>query len=292
MGVWFAKKATGIGPDRPGGRVLGACASARLHGAGRCRGDAGVAIAAGAASAPARRPGVLAMLMAGSYWGTVLGFAVSGVLAQHLGWRVALMCMGAPGVVLGALAWLTLSEPEEPKPAQTLPRVWLSDWLPVVRTARFIDATMAVASGEILGWAAFAWLLSFYQRSYGMTPSEIGFWLAGAVGVGAAVGALAGGVLATRLSVRWPGAAMWLSFWTTLASAPLLTAAFMTDSKALSLLCVQLSGVTGAVCMGPDCRHRAGIGGPPQARHAGRAVWHREHAARPGGRAAAGRRGE
>jgi predicted MFS family arabinose efflux permease len=204
-----------------------------------------------AASAPARRPGVLAMLTAGSYGGTVLGFALSGVLAQQLGWRAALMCLGAPGVVLGALVWLTLSEPEEPRPAQTLPRVWLSDWLPVVRTARFIDATMAVASGEILGWAAFAWLPSFYQRSYGMTPSEIGFWLAGAVGVGAAVGAIAGGALTTRLSVRWPGAGMWLSFWTTLASAPLLTAAFMTDSKAISLLCVLLSGVTGAVCMGP-----------------------------------------
>ncbi len=68
---------------------------------------------------------------------------------------------------------------------------------------------------------------------------------------GAAVGALAGGALANRLAARWPGAAMWLSFWTTLASAPLMIAAFLTDSKLVSLLCVLLSGVTGAVCMGP-----------------------------------------
>jgi MFS family permease len=62
---------------------------------------------------------------------------------------------------------------------------------------------------------------------------------------------LAGGALANRLAARWPGAAMWLSFWTTLASAPLMIAAFLTDSKLVSLLCVLLSGVTGAVCMGP-----------------------------------------
>jgi predicted MFS family arabinose efflux permease len=202
-----------------------------------------------AATAPARRPGVLATLIAGSYGGTVLGFAVSGVLAQHLGWRLALICLGAPGVLLGALAWLTLAEPAE---AQTeKPSCARLDWLPAVRTANFIDATMAVASGEILGWAAFAWLPSFYQRSYGMSASETGFWLAGAVGAGAAVGALAGGALANRLAARWPGAGLWLSFWTTLASAPLMTAAFLTDSKAVSLLCVLLSGVTGAVCMGP-----------------------------------------
>ncbi|MEJ0047635.1 MAG: hypothetical protein WDN04_17075 [Rhodospirillales bacterium] len=67
-------------------------------------------------------------------------------------------------------------------------------------------------------------LPSFFQRSFGMGPQEIGFWLAGAMGGGSAVGALAGGAVANRLYTRSPRAGLWLGFWTTLASAPLLTA--------------------------------------------------------------------
>jgi MFS family permease len=110
---------------------------------------------------------------------------------------------------------------------------------------------MAVASGEILGWAVVIWLPSYYQRSYGMTPAEIGFWLAGAVGAGSAVGALAGGWLTNRTHARGQAAGMWLSFWCALASAPLLTAAFVTGTQSVSLACVLASGVAGAVCVGP-----------------------------------------
>jgi MFS family permease len=204
----------------------------------------------------ARRPGVLAILISGSYLGTVLGFLGTGAIAEILGWRSALIWMGIPGVVLGVVIWLTFKEPQEAMPpreaaAETVRRAWLTEWLPVVRQRVFFDAAMTVASGSVLGWVTVSWLPAFFHRSYAMGLEEIGFWLASTAGVGAAAGALAGGAISNRLYGRSPQAGLWLGFWTTMASAPLLTAAFVTDSKALCLTCVIASGVTGSVCMGP-----------------------------------------
>jgi predicted MFS family arabinose efflux permease len=206
-----------------------------------------------AAFPPLQRTAALANLVSGSYFGTVLGFATAGVLAQSLGWRAALVGLGVPGVILGAVVWLTLDDPQEEQHDATPlgGYSWLMEWIRIVLQKDFVDATMAVASASILGWASIAWLPSFFQRSYGMKQAEIGFWLAGAMGIGAAVGAMAGGVAARRLNERSPRGGLWLAFWTTLASAPLLTAAFVTGSKAACLALIIASGVTGSVCIGP-----------------------------------------
>ena len=203
----------------------------------------------------AQLAGALSIFGAGSYLGTVLGFAVAGTVTQHFGWRAAMIWMGVPGLILAALVWLTLEERQEgaapPATAEAGKRAWLGEWIPIVRQPVFLDATMTVASASILGWAVIAWMPSFFQRRYGMGPEEIGFWLAGAMGVGAAVGALAGGAAANLWYSRFPRAGLWLSFWATLASAPLLTMAFVLDNKAACLACVMASTVTGAICMGP-----------------------------------------
>ncbi len=203
----------------------------------------------------ARRPGVFAILLSGSYLGTMLGFAGAGVIAQTLGWRAALIWIGIPGLILGLVVWRTMEEPQETRspeePARRAGNAWLTEWIPLVRQKVFFDATMTVASASILGWVTAAWLPSFFYRSYGMGPAEAGFWLAGVKGFGSAVGALAGGAVASNLYARDPRAGLWLGFWTTLASAPLLTLAFVTDSLAVSLTCMTASVITGAVCMGP-----------------------------------------
>ena len=128
---------------------------------------------------------------------------------------------------------------------------WLRGVAAILRQPTFVDAAITVASAAILGWALVAWLPAFLARSYGVGPEEAGFWLAGVLGVGTAIGALVGGAAADLFYARAPNAGLWLGFWTTLLSAPVLTLAFIAHSKALSLACVMVSGVTGAVCMGP-----------------------------------------
>ncbi len=208
-----------------------------------------------AAYMPSRRAGALAWLVAASYAGTTIGFALAGVLCHWLGWRAALVWMSVPGIVVAATIWLTLAEPpavsQPGRAADHAPGAGPAGWLTVIRQGAFLDAAMVEASAAILGWAAVAWLPAFLARSYGMGSAEIGFWLAGVIGAGGAVGVAAGGALANRLNARRPQYGLWLGFWTTLASAPLLTMAFVSHDKIITMSCILASAISGAMCMGP-----------------------------------------
>ncbi len=43
--------------------------------------------------------------------GTVLAAMIGGVVADHYGWRMAFMVLGAPGLLVAAICWLTVKEP-------------------------------------------------------------------------------------------------------------------------------------------------------------------------------------
>ena len=43
--------------------------------------------------------------------GTVLAAMIGGVVADHYGWRMAFMVLGAPGVLIALICWLTVREP-------------------------------------------------------------------------------------------------------------------------------------------------------------------------------------
>ncbi|MEJ0046222.1 MAG: hypothetical protein WDN04_08955 [Rhodospirillales bacterium] len=60
-----------------------------------------------------------------------------------------------------------------------------------------------------------------------------------------------GGELSSRLHAWSPSGGLWRGFWTTLLSAPVLTPAFVTHSKPLSLACVIASSISGAFCLAP-----------------------------------------
>ena len=141
--------------------------------------DAGaspISTALGAAAyPPSRRPGMMAILLSGTYLGSVLGFSIAGLIVERLGWRAALIWMGMPGVILGVTVWLTLNEPAETSPVDHPGRQgWLADWLAIIRQTAFIDATLAVASSNILGWALAAWLPSFLLGQ-ALGPLLVGF---------------------------------------------------------------------------------------------------------------------
>src|SRR5690606_28315250 len=59
----------------------------------------------------AERPRATAIYGFGGPLSFLVGFFLAGWLNELHGWRVAFMVIGAPGLLLGALAWFTLSEP-------------------------------------------------------------------------------------------------------------------------------------------------------------------------------------
>ena len=43
--------------------------------------------------------------------GTILAAAIGGVVADHFGWRMAFIVLGAPGILIALVCWLTVKEP-------------------------------------------------------------------------------------------------------------------------------------------------------------------------------------
>ena len=59
-----------------------------------------------------RRPMALSILALGAPIGAWLGADLAGAVAQAFGWRAAFFALGAPGVLLGLLVFLTVREPK------------------------------------------------------------------------------------------------------------------------------------------------------------------------------------
>jgi predicted MFS family arabinose efflux permease len=60
---------------------------------------------------PAKRASAITIYSLGVPIGMLFGLAFGGYLSDQLGWRMAFMVVGAPGLLLAAVAWLTLDEP-------------------------------------------------------------------------------------------------------------------------------------------------------------------------------------
>src|SRR6185295_19186828 len=60
----------------------------------------------------ARRPMALTVFSLGAPIGAWLGADIAGRLADAYGWRSAFLWLGVPGVLVGALVFLTVKEPQ------------------------------------------------------------------------------------------------------------------------------------------------------------------------------------
>ena len=60
---------------------------------------------------PARRSTAMGLIAVGPNAGMLIGLAAGGILSVQYGWRVTIMAVGLPGLLLGLIFWLTVREP-------------------------------------------------------------------------------------------------------------------------------------------------------------------------------------
>jgi MFS family permease len=156
---------------------------------------------------PRRRNTAFGILAAAAPFGILLSMYGGAVIATHYGWRVTFLGLGVPGILLALVIRLTIDEPlrgrwDAPKkvatPELSLRQVLLLLWRdPATRT-------VALASGvtAISGFAAGAWLPSFFIRVHGLSLIEAGLSLGLGGTIGGMLGGVVGGLLADRLSKR------------------------------------------------------------------------------------------
>lgn len=157
---------------------------------------------------PQRRAFAMAILMLGGSLGMMLGFVGGGFIAEAYNWRVALVSVGLPGLLLAFLMAKVLREPDrgtfenevseqklEPPPIlTTVLAMWANPPM------RHLIAGAIIAG--LVGYGFTQWLPTFFMRAHDLSQSETGMLMAGVFGITGAIGALAAGKMFDKLSVR------------------------------------------------------------------------------------------
>jgi predicted MFS family arabinose efflux permease len=134
----------------------------------------------------------------GVYLGMLGGMLGGGILVQTVGWRQGFIWLGVGGMVMALIFHLTVREPlrvDQPPPETQGKAIWsqLGD-LP-----SFFMLVLAFAFVGLAG-AVGAWLPSYFERAFALSPTAIGLGLGVCIGLSSGIGALLGGQISVRLA--------------------------------------------------------------------------------------------
>ncbi len=201
-----------------------------------------------------RRATAMAVYLAGAPMGILIGFMLGGWVAEHYGWRHALIVVGLPGLVFALLLIGVLKEPKRGAAdgiasAQAVP-FWRG-LAALLKNRTFRHAALGSAFYNALAVIYVNWMPSFFVRSHGMGVQETGVVLALIFGPAQIVGLLAGGYLSDRLSrfdLRWylrvPAIVM-------LLAGPVFMLSLSVESATLALVCLGIPLLVGGMQVSP-----------------------------------------
>ncbi|PWE17924.1 MFS transporter [Marinicauda salina] len=179
----------------------------------------------------------------GSAFGVIAGSQIAGGnLNENLDWRAAFIIVGLAGVIIAPIFKLTLREPKrggldalaaDPgdgvaaeaeatggEPTEAPAKPGFGEVLKVLaKKPSFWLLVLGASCSSMMGYGTFAWLPTFFRRSYEMGIIETGWLFGGVVFVGGSLGIIMGGVLgdlmgkaSKRMYAIVPAAAFLLAF--------------------------------------------------------------------------------
>lgn len=124
-----------------------------------------------------RRPMALSILALGAPIGAWLGADMAGAVAQAFGWRAAFFALGAPGLLLGLVVFLTVREPKRGR-LDAISGDGKPSFLQSLRFLRRQKAAFHVIMGSgvccLWGWGLVWWTPTFLMRTYGLNVAQAG----------------------------------------------------------------------------------------------------------------------
>lgn len=202
-----------------------------------------------------KRSGVYALHTFGMSAGTMLGLILAGWLGEAVGWRWAFVVLGLPGIAVAILVRLTLREPrrgasdgvdcDEPSLPfrETLATLWRC------RTYRLV--VMFLVANGFVTVALLQWWPSFYGRVFGTSLSSIGAYLGLAVGAGAGIGTIIGGLVAHKAGQKDIGLPLMISAGAICLAIPAVLGSLFSQSSHQSMLLAGLTIMLWSVPSGP-----------------------------------------
>jgi MFS family permease len=158
---------------------------------------------------PEKRSSAIAFYGLGVPIGSLLGLIIGGIVNDLYGWRIALMLVGAPGLLLALVVLFAMREPRHSRPAEAVAAAASATSLSTREAMREIFASRAfvyilIASSVVafLGYGKALWTISFFIRSHGLSTTEAGLSMAVVLGLAGVFGTWLGGKAADRFGPR------------------------------------------------------------------------------------------
>jgi MFS family permease len=196
---------------------------------------------------PKEKRGIaLAVFMSSATVGYLVAFVGGTAIAATYGWRITLIAVGLPGLVLALFTYFFLAEPRKvlglsrgSQAQQSIVQVFSVLW----RKRSYAWVLAGAASYGIVAYGAGVFYPSFIVRSLGVSLQEVGLTY-GATSAATALGAMiVGGWLADRLGrrdVRWHA---WLPALSCAFSMPFLIAALLVNTYTMFLIIGGVGGI-------------------------------------------------
>jgi MFS family permease len=179
----------------------------------------------------------IALFQSGAAVGGALGLFVIGLLAQQLGWRASLQIIGIAGLPLSLLVVFMMREPartlagSDDKTESSREAIGA-----LCRRPAFVHLVIGYSLGAICTAGVTQWTPAFLMRSFGIGLAEVGGWVGASSLIGAVLGLLAGGSMATWLAPRDPRWELWIPAFAHVACVPAFAAAFLSPVLLISIV--------------------------------------------------------
>lgn len=158
----------------------------------------------------AKRSSAIAFYGMGVPIGSLLGLVIGGIVNDLYGWRIALMLVGLPGLLLALVVLFVLREPRHQlkavseaaaaaRPAQLSTGEAMRE---IFSSRAFVYILIAASVTAFLGYGKALWTISFFIRSHGLSTTEAGLAMAVVLGVAGVFGTWLGGKMADKFGAR------------------------------------------------------------------------------------------
>lgn len=189
-----------------------------------------------------KRASAMAIYTLGVVLGGGFGTMIGGYLASQYGWRVAIIAVGIPGIVLAIVVRLFVVEPRrglsdaalsvDKSDMPGIGSVFSDMW----RDGAARHLVMAVTLTSLIGYATTSWGPSYLQRSLGFSVGQVALIIAPIAAIVGSVSGIGGGRVADWAAKRWGiHAQSWMVALLKCAALPFSVLFFATDVPAVAI---------------------------------------------------------
>ncbi len=209
---------------------------------------------------PEKRSSAIALFGLGIPIGALLGLIIGGVVNDQYGWRIALMLVGAPGLVLAVVLPFLIRDPRRCSDSVHFNSASSPQkaGLPIKQAVReafaskaYLYIFIAASFTAFLSYGKGLWTISFFIRSHGLSTTQAGLAMAVALGVSGIIGTWLGGKVADVFGSRDKRHLLTMPALGMALAAPLLFASYWADDWRIGVALLIIPTILNSAYYGP-----------------------------------------